>query len=80
MLARRQPDPGTQLRGEAELLEIAHRRHGRRGAHRADAHQRGSLLHAGVVFGVRSNAFVAPGDVGVERAPLRLRLLHAQPR
>ena len=66
ILARRQADPGPELRAVAELLEVAHRGHHGRGRHRADAHQRGGLLHSGILFGVPGDALIAPGDVLIE--------------
>jgi hypothetical protein len=80
VLARGQAYPGPELRTVPELLEVSHRGHRGAGGHGADAHQRGGLLHRGVVLGVRGNALVAPGQMSVNLAPLCLQALQRQAR
>ena len=72
ILARREADPGLELRGLAELLAVTHRGHDSRRADRADALQHGGLLDRRVVACVRGDALVAPGDVLIELATVAL--------
>ena len=79
VLARRQAEPGAELRAVPELLEVAHGGHHRAGRDRADADQRGGRLHRVVVLAMRGDALVAPGEVRIELAPLRPAALQRQP-
>ena len=75
-----QAQPGAELRAAVELLEIAHRGHGRRGGDGTNAHEVRGTPHVGAVGRVRGQACIAPGQVFVEFTPLRVRSLQRHAR